>query len=71
MKNKLKVLWFLVVPLSWFCAFELVKWVSYYPTPCIEGSNDLGLCIFLAMTGLFGSMLGLIGGVALAIHMQD
>lgn len=72
MKNKLKVLWFLSVPLAWFLSFKLVEWVQFYPLNCDMGPDSAdGLCMFLIMTGFFGTLLLMIGGVALAIYMQD
>ena len=66
--NKLKVLWFGVVPIGWFLAFKLVEWVQFYPFDCKEAS---GLCFFLIVTGFFGSCLLILGSVGLAFHLQD
>ena len=71
--NKLKILWFGLIPLGWFLSFRLVEWVQFYPITCnpdVPNSPD-GLCIFLMMSGVFGTVLIMISFIALAFHLQD
>ncbi len=68
--NKLKLLWFLLVPIGWWLAFELVKWVQFYPVNC-SGEENFGICSFLIMTGFFGSIALIASSIFLAIRLQD
>ncbi len=71
MKNKLKVLWFAVIPLGWWLSFILVKWVQFYPIDCLTNDSPIGLCLFLVMSGLIGTVAIFTSSIALAIYMQD
>lgn len=69
-KNKLKLLWFGLVPLGWFLALKMNIWIANYPGVWEETSAS-GLKLFFAMTGVFGSVALIIGAFALAVHLQD
>ncbi|MES2408773.1 MAG: hypothetical protein V4509_00550 [Patescibacteria group bacterium] len=73
MKNKLKILWFGLVPLSWCLAFLLVKWAQFYPINCDLSLPDSpgGLCIFIGLTGVCGTIILLFAGFGFAIYLQD
>ena len=72
MKNKLKVLWFGLIPLGWFLAFKLILWVTYYPITCnADDSSPVSLCIFLTFTGFLGTFFLVGSSIALAIQLQD
>ncbi len=68
--KKLKLLWFLLVPLGWFLAFQLTKWVQFYPSNSPVG-EPTGLDLFLAATGIFGTLILILGSVGLAIYLQE
>lgn len=68
--NKLKVLWFGLIPVGWFVALRLIIWINHYPINW-SGQEDIGLQMFLVMTGFFGSIVLIFGAVGLAIYLQD
>ena len=70
--EKLKVLWFGLVPLGWFLALKLVIWVQFYPIVCdASKESPIGLCMFLAMTGILGTILLFGASIGLAIYLQE
>lgn len=70
MKNKLKILWLCIIPLGWYLAFLLAKWVQFYPIVCdATKESPIGLCIFLTMTGVLGSIILIFGSFALTIYL--
>jgi hypothetical protein len=66
--DKLKVLWFGLVPIGWWLAFEVIKWGHYYPIDCKEPN---GICIFIFFTQFFGSIAFIGASIGLAIYLQD
>lgn len=66
--NKLKILWFILVPIGWFLAFRLIIWIQNYPINWIEPS---AIDIFLVCTGIFGTIALIFGAISIAIHLQD
>ena len=68
MKNKIKVLWFGLVPLAWCLALKFIIWITNYP---IDWSKISGLGIFLSMSGILGAILIIGSGVLLAVYLQD
>lgn len=64
--KKLKLLWFLLVPLGWFVSFQLLKWIDTYP---IDWSTPSAIGLFLAMTGLFGTTFLIGGAIFIAIDI--
>lgn len=71
MRNKLKVLWFGLIPLGWFLSFILVKWIQFYPVSCPSDGTNIGICLFLGMSGIFGTLFFMFGSLSLAIYLQD
>lgn len=67
--NKLKLLWLGLVPIGWYLAFLLVKWVQYYPVDCSTDDMKIGLCMFLFLSGLLGSALLMVGSIGLAVML--
>lgn len=65
--KKLKLLWFLLVPIAWLLSFKLVVWVQYYPLK----NEDVGLGVFLFSTAFLGTISLIIGSIGLAINLQD
>lgn len=64
------MLWFGLVPLGWFLALKLMIWINQYPINW-ESKEDVGLQIFLILTGLFGTIALIVGALVLAIHLQE
>ena len=65
--KKLKLLWFLLVPIAWLLSFKLVVWVQYYPLK----NEAVGLGVFLFSTAFLGTISLIIGSIGLAINLQD
>jgi len=69
--NKLKVLWFGLVPVGWFLALRLIIWINNYPIDWSSNGGDTGLAMFLVMTGVFGTIALIFGAIGLAVYLQD
>lgn len=64
--EKLKILWFGLVPLGWFISFELVKWAIFYPVDYIQYP---GIGAFMILTCLIGIPVMYIGSVLLSVYL--
>jgi len=69
--NKIKILWFLVVPIAWLLSLKLIEWITYYPVSCSTSDSPVGICMWFAMTGIFGVLGLVVGSIILAFYMQE
>jgi len=66
--NKIKVLWFGLVPLGWWLSLQLIIWITNYP---INWNNPSGLGVFLTFTGVIGTLMLIFGALGIAIYLQE
>lgn len=69
MKEKLKLLWFGIVPLAWYINFKFIELIQDYSIKNWDGPIALGL--FLTALELVVPVLIFLGAISLAFYLQD